>query len=528
MTPQMAPVTYFGNFTGNPYPSYDERNGMHVPQPQYPRSRGRRGRTFHPYQFNNTYAARNSNHLIPTAPTLPTLRNRSIHSSIHAPAMTNELSRQSVVCSYWGPLLVHSQKAEFETFAKFAPKTIELLFFRTSEDLAYATALILFLPDFGLPEEIGWHTDSGVLTPTGDILATIKRGDIPLEGTSLSETEQNKFTADVKSAIERSKTPGDFNAAYTVFQNEVRYTLWKLLSSQLAEIGKTPPTLPVHLARHHELFRPDQISWIGRFIVEPKGREERRLPRLKLPTVAAPGVWDDNINTHCLWLAVHGDTENSPGVIITHTGYVDKFTVFAWNSLRRLWDSIFSGGVVDQFTKSRQKTNLTRQFITFACIPDLYEQELNQAGATIDPTRTYPPPTSTFEDRTDAAIHLAKCGFSLIDMARYTTWGQQYVCDMLNSSKHDENSRKLYADLYQQGISQLQFIHIAEGGDDRTYRLPSEFPLEAVLEQRRYRAERRAHRQYHAAESTISTSGIVEDAEMTAVTDSIHGMHMTD
>lgn len=286
--------------------------------------------------------------------------------------------------------------------------------------------------------------------------------------------------------------------------------------------GKNSPPIPPHLALHHQLFHPDTLSWTARFIGDIRGGEERRLPRTKLPTISAPGVWDDNLNSHCLWLAVHGDAEVAPGVVITHTGFVDKYSVLGWISARRLWDSIFNGKLVDQFTKGRQKTNLTLHFLAFTCIPDLYEQELKLSGTVIDPKWAYWPSSSTFDSRTEAAVHLAKCGFSLIEMTRYAIWGQQYICDTLNSSKLDDKGRKTYAKLYRHGLARLQFIHMAEGGDDRTYRLPKEFPLELVLEQRRLRAEKRARKQYQPP------TGRIEDVEMEGVTDSIQGMRMTD
>ncbi|KAE9395899.1 hypothetical protein BT96DRAFT_997278 [Gymnopus androsaceus JB14] len=354
---------------------------------------------------------------------------------------------------------VEVKLCEFGEFFRFGPKTTNLLFFGTNEERTTASALINFHRGGGLPNDVGWNKETGTLTTTGEILRAIQQGEVPIPGRTLPEKEQTRLS--------------EHDAIATMAENATT-------------------------------------------IVTPSS------PRRKLPTVSAPGLRDDDLNLHCLWMAIHGDSENSPGVIITHTGHVDKNTVLAWITIRRLWDSIYTGRLVDQSTKLIQKTNLTKHFITLAGTPDLYEQELTSAGLVIEPKHQIYPTASTFDKRREVVEHLAKCGFSMLEMERYMVWALQYACDSLNSNTLDDDAREFYASVYRQGLGRLQFTELDEGGQDRTYRLPDEFPLESVLELRRQRAEKRENRQYR---TTLNTG--MNNIDMVSVTESIQGMHMT-
>jgi len=90
----------------------------------------------------------------------------------------------------------------------------------------------------------------------------------------------------------------------------------------------------------------------------------------------------------------------------------------------------------------------------------------------------------------------------MLEMERYMVWALQYACDSLNSNTLDDDAREFYASVYRQGLGRLQFTELDEGGQDRTYRLPDEFPLESVLELRRQRAEKRENRQYRTTLNT--------------------------
>lgn len=529
------PDPYIGQFTGNPYHPVMYANGHQVET--YRKGRGKRNRNFHPYQGPAVMPG--PNHFQSITATIPTRKHangngqpkvstRNLSSSMHAPSMTYEAKLQALAWSIWGPLLAISRPNDFKPEAISGPRDAEHLFYATNEQLNYAAALIEFRPDEGLPDEVGWGTEDGSLVPTGSVLEAIQQGRVPIEAEPPTKEEQEKLNHEVRSAIERCQKPGDFNAAYTVFQNEVLFTLWNLLAKTIPSHSASRLVIPPHLALHGQLFRPEMVFWLGRFMPDRRDHEESiREGRKRLQTVSAPGVNDDDLDWHCLWLAVHGDASNAPGVMITHTGQVDKYGVLGWLTIRRLWDSIYKGTLVDTSKRAAQKTNLTRHFLELTCTPDLYEQELKGEGLTIGPQRLYYPPDSTFENRTEVAAHLAKCGISLTDMARYMSWGLQYVCDTLNHPGTDSETRKLYVEFYRKGLARLQFIRINEGGRDRTYNLPSSFPLDAVHEQRRQRCEKREIRHYQPGKSSNIVTGD-HDTEMVNVTNSVQGMSMID
>ncbi|KAE9401982.1 hypothetical protein BT96DRAFT_1089276 [Gymnopus androsaceus JB14] len=304
---------------------------------------------------------------------------------------------------------------EFGEFSRFGPKTTNLLFFGTNEERTMASTLINFHRGGGLPNDVGWNKETGTLTTTGEILRAIQQGKVPIPGRTLPEKEQTRLSEHVCSSIEKSKVAGNFNAVYSVFQYEALYTLWTVLRKTLSDSGRIAPPIPSHLVLHHELFRSSSISWIGRYSYD--GRER-------------------NDNSHS----------------ICQCRKLPTNTVLAWITIQRLWDSIYTGRLVDQSTKLIQKTNLTKHFVTLAGTPDLYEQELTSAGLVIEPKRQIYPMASTFDKRREVVEHLAKCGFSMLEMERYMVWALQYACDSLNSNTLDDDAREFYASVYRQGL----------------------------------------------------------------------------
>ncbi|KAJ3730848.1 hypothetical protein C8R42DRAFT_637499 [Lentinula raphanica] len=176
------------------------------------------------------------------------------------------------------------------------------------------------------------------------------------------------------------------------------------------------------MAKEHQfawLFRPNLV-----FSGVPRNTsEDNPIP----PSHLANPSLDDPAEMHALWLLVHGDPVNFPGVLCTQSGHVDLVTVRVHLLLRQLLKGIVGEQATYMERQRIIKRNFTSHFLDIAAIPYFYRQKLTELGLVTEQHISFK--TST-----------AECGVSADNMDKAYYWGQQAVLDFMQ--KHDLGTKE--------------------------------------------------------------------------------------
>ncbi|KAJ3817305.1 hypothetical protein F5880DRAFT_1618404 [Lentinula raphanica] len=405
--------------------------------------------------------------------------NRSIASSVHAPVGAPTISVTPTAIS------AHSGEGQ--------PEFDDILY-PTQDELYAAASLFNYGPADPIHPDFSWANDTGALIVTGETAQLIARKGGPElvapirpsdEDPAIDRGEESAVTAAEK-LIERAMQPGNFEALWEANHLTMRAERTLHLEKVLG-ISRGNTTLPARLDAHLQMAKEHQFAWSFRpnlvFSGVPRDTsEDNPIPH---PHLANPSL-DDPAETHALWLLVHGDPVNFPGVLCTQSGHVDLATVRAHLLLRRLLKGIV--GEQATYTERQRivKRNFTSHFLDIATIPYFYGQKLTELGLVTEQHISFKTSTSAFELLDEVVHHLAECGVSADDMGEAYYWGQQAVLDFMQ--KHNPGTKEYlrYQRLFKRAAARLQFTNTPIVAN-RTWVISPEWDMKDIIAEKRRR-----------------------------------------
>ncbi|KAJ3757377.1 hypothetical protein EV360DRAFT_84077 [Lentinula raphanica] len=407
--------------------------------------------------------------------------NRSIASSVHAPVGAPTISVTPTATS------AHSgeeQSSEFDD-----------ILYPTQDELHAAASLFNYGPADPIHPDFSWANDTGALIVTGEtaqiiaqkggpeLVAPIRPSD---EDPAIDRGEESAVTAAEK-LIERAMQPGNFEALWEANHLTMRAERTLHLEKVLG-ISRENTTLPARLDAHLQMAKEHHFAWSFRPNLTYNGAprdtsEDNPIPH---PHLANPSL-DDPAETHALWLLVHGDPVNFPGVLCTQSGHVDLATVRAHLLLRRLLKGIV--GERPMYTERQRivKKNFISHFLDIATIPYFYGQKLTEHGLVAERQINFKTSASAFEHLDEVVYHLAECGVSADDMGEAYYWGQQAVLDFMQRHEPGTKEYQRYQRLFKRAAARLQFTNTPIVAN-RTWVLDPEWKMEDIIAEKRRRA----------------------------------------
>ncbi|KAJ3766043.1 hypothetical protein FB446DRAFT_794482 [Lentinula raphanica] len=389
--------------------------------------------------------------------------NRSIASSVHAPVGAPTISVTPTATS------AHSGEGQSE---------FDDILYPTQDELYAAASLFNYGPADPIHPDFSWANDTGALIVTGETAQLIARKGGPElvapirpsdEDPAIDCGEESAVTA-AETLIERAMQPGNFEALWEANHLTMRAKRTLHLEKVLG-ISRENSTLPARLDAHLQMAKEHHFAC-----------EDDPIPH---PHLANPSL-DDPAETHALWLLVHGDPINFPGVLCTQSGHVDLATVRAHLLLRRLLKGII--GERSTYTERQRivKKNFISHFLDIATIPYFYGQKLTEHGLVAEQRVDFKTSTSAFEHLDDVVHHLAECRVSADDMGEAYYWGQQAVLDFMQRHEPGTKEYRRYQRLFKRAAARLQFTNTPIVAH-RTWVISSEWNVEDIIAKKRRR-----------------------------------------
>ncbi|KAJ3926951.1 MAG: hypothetical protein NXY57DRAFT_1042826 [Lentinula lateritia] len=424
------------------------------------------------------------------------LADQSLSTSTHAPALPSTTANAL-------PANTPSLQAITTAISPHYPSVVNQFedpMYVTREEKIAATSLLLYGPADDLHEDCMWDSSIGACVLVGRSLQQIqeRNGPIVLPPPSL-DLGNPILDANPDSAVAAAETrmDGNFNALWMA-----REMAWQAQRTLHQEhdlgIPRERSTLPVLLTAHLQIFSERPVEWIRRPVIAFEGEpwdteHDRNKPNV--PSFPTPDL-NESTETWALWCIVHANIRDHPGITWTHSGFVDLATVQMHLILHRLIRGIF--GTVDFYTERVQtaKKNFTNHFIDIGTIPDLYGQKLSELDMVVNRTLDFKANSSSFEDSNDVVKHLADCGVTVDDMAEGFAYGQQLIADKMSTLDPSSKEYQRYTNLSKRACARLQFTHIMPI-ENRTWKLPSEWTMDNVLEHRRRKLIQAEYRNLH-------------------------------
>ncbi|KAJ3765318.1 hypothetical protein FB446DRAFT_832458 [Lentinula raphanica] len=405
--------------------------------------------------------------------------NRSITSSVHAPARLPTVSVTPTALS------AHSGEGALE---------FDDILYPTQEELFAAASLFNYGPADPIHPDFSWANDTGALIVTGETAQIIARKGGPElvapirpsdEDPAIDRGEESAVTAAEK-LIERAMQPGNFEALWEANHLTMRAERTLHLEKVLG-ISRENTTLPARLDAHLQMSKEHQVAWSFRPNLAFNGvpRDTSEDDPIPHPHVPNPSL-DDPAETHALWLLMHGDPVNHPGVLCTQSGHVDLATVRAHLLLRRLLKGIV--GEQATYTERQRivKRNFTSHFLDIATIPYFYGQKLTEHGLVSEQNIHFKTSASAFEHLDEVVHHLAECGVSADDMGEAYYWGQQAVLDFMQRHEPGSKEYRRYQRLAKRAAARLQFTNTPIVAN-RTWVISTEWNMGDIIAEKRRR-----------------------------------------
>ncbi|KAJ3911458.1 hypothetical protein F5877DRAFT_85944 [Lentinula edodes] len=451
----------------------------------------------HESRSSGNASSTNCPHNNPTAPPA----DRSLSTSTHAPAVSTATANAS-------PASPPSLQAITTAISPHYPSInnqFEDSMYVTREEKIAATSLLLYGPSDDLHEDCMWDSSTGACVLVGRSLQQIQERNGPIVlpppsldlGNPILDANPDSAVAAAETRMDEAHQQGNFNALWVA-----REMAWQAQRTLHQEhdlgIPRERSTLPALLTAHLQIFSERTVEWIRRPVITFEGEpwdteHDRNKP--DVPSFPTPDL-NESTETWALWCIVHANIRDHPGITWTHSGFVDLATVQTHLILHRLIRGIF--GTVDFYTERVRtaKKNFTNHFIDIVAIPDLYGQKLSELDMIVNGTLDFKANLSFFEDSNDVVKHLAECGVTVDDMAEGFAYGQQLIADKMSSLDSSSKEYQRYTNLSKRARARLQFTHIMPI-ENRTWKLPSEWTMDNILEHRRRKLIQAEYRNLH-------------------------------
>ncbi|KAE9404135.1 hypothetical protein BT96DRAFT_440055 [Gymnopus androsaceus JB14] len=246
---------------------------------------------------------------------------------------------------------------------------------------------------------------------------------IPLPARSQETIQARPYPHNAEIAnvlFEHSNTAGHFNGFYSLVDIHRGILIRTRMEQETSTITTTPGEKIV-LEGFHLPKWASRSHFLGSDGLKSRDNVNEWEP-IRVPSIDQPHLTYASTEHLALWLAIHGNVIDYPGVNLTDSGWIDKNTVEGYRILRILDPS-----------HGAQHSEFRSFFILIISLPKFYGQLIEVNHLSISPTVKLMTCPYQPKNVSDVARHMAACGITETQADDLLQYGRIYCMDKLTS-----------------------------------------------------------------------------------------------